>query len=58
MSCPENKLHGKSSKMKKMNEIGQIVVPGALNDTKKVRNASATISAEFELEQNLENTKN
>ena len=35
-------------KKKTFDEIGQIVVPGALNDTKKVRKASADIFGNLE----------
>ena len=31
----------------KLNEIGQILVPRALNDTKKIRKAGADIFANF-----------
>ena len=33
--------------MQKWDEIDQIVVPGALNDTKKIRKAGADIFANF-----------
>ena len=35
----------------KLDEIGQTLVPGALNDTKKIRKASADIFANFGAEQ-------
>ena len=35
------------NKTEQLNEIGQMLVPGALNDTKKIRKASADIFANF-----------
>ena len=37
----------KRTKMKQWDEIGRIVVPGALNDTKKIRKASADIFSQI-----------
>ena len=35
------------NKTKQLNGIGQMLVPGALNDTKKIRKAGADIFANF-----------
>ena len=48
----------KTKNTEKWDEIGHMLVPGALNDTKKIRKASADIFAIFALEKPGKNKNN